>query len=292
MKKTTLLTLLFAAGSAILVAASAAQAAAVTGAVSPTDDGFTFDVLGFNTDTTTNVPSGGFYVVSPEAGSFGTVPALGKTTLYSGADVTYDNNGQVISVNAIESIGANTTTDTFTVSTSATSFLNETMVNGLSINSLQLDIGDSNAGTTAEPGGEPVSVLLPITSYSAVRSTLYGMSSTPFSLNANTVLGSGNTSYTAFEGPQTGTTAVSSIGFHKFHVQHHLQHLGARAVDLGDAGAWLRCGYGSATSPACGLLRSDAKGGRRRQLVGGLGAGVEEGFGSLSCVVRWLAPTE
>ncbi len=177
----------------VLAVVGAASSGPVPALVTPADT-FSFDIAGFNSN------SGVGYLLTPqETATFG-VPMT-----FTAAGI----NGQDITITSGETIGATTTTDTFTVST-PTNFLTTTTVNGTTITALQFDIGNSNSGSN------PVNVLLPISSYTAAGNILYGASNTSFTLTPATTLGTNNLSYAASEGVNTGTSAISTIAVHSF----------------------------------------------------------------------------
>lgn len=192
MKKSSLLCAIAAA--ALLVGPSAAKAVDLQlNAVTPLDT-FSFDLVGFN--IASNV---GSYIAGPASATFGT------TTTLLGAGI----NGQNITISSSESIGVTSTTDTFTIST-PTNFLSQDSINGTLINGLQFDIGTLNSGSNA------VSVLLPITSYTAAGSTIYGTNTTvPI---GTTTLFPTTTSYAAALGVNTAsdTTAINAFTVHSF----------------------------------------------------------------------------
>jgi hypothetical protein len=204
MKKTPLL--FSVATAAMLLAASSAQAVrlnmGVPAAVNPTDNTFTFDIIGYGSGG-----AGDFYVVTPGTVTFGTT--------YTGVD--YDTNP--ITLTTAESVDplAGTTTDTFTISTS-TNFLNETTVNGTIINTLQFDIGDSTSGGGTFPPAKPVSVFPDIATYTATGAQGNVSDPSANTLHPTTNIASDGSSYNAAEGVNSGSPmiGVSTDGVNSF----------------------------------------------------------------------------
>ena len=191
MKKLTLLST-FAAAAVLLSGSPAAEALVAPGT------SFNFDLAGFNLSQTT----GYFLTAQSLTATFGT----SKTFTGAGYE------GQDISITSSETLGATTTTDTFTVST-PTNFLTDATINGTTISDLELNIGDVNSGGA-------VAVVYPITSYSATGSVIYGPVGSPSTgaIAPNTMLGPGGDSYGVAEGFNTGsaTTPASSYDAHTF----------------------------------------------------------------------------
>jgi hypothetical protein len=187
MKKTAFL-FSMAGATALLVGSTVAKAA-----VMPLDT-FSFDLTAFDANLTT-----GYYITSEETATFG------ATTTFTG--IGYD--GQDISIASSESFGATTTTDTFTVST-PTNFLTDASIGGTTIGALQFDMGDPNSG------GNPVNLVLPFGSYTAVGGAIDGVNNMVVLPVVNTFPGSGNTSYAAAVGISTGseTTPIDTYTVH------------------------------------------------------------------------------
>jgi hypothetical protein len=165
--------------------------------VSP-GDMFSFDVAAYNTST---MPTTAEYAVDPDDVAFGT------TAMTTGL------GGDAVSITSSETVGAMTTTDTFTVST-ATNFAPVGQTIGASmlpITGLQFSIGiDATYG-------DPVNVVLPITSYSATGSTIYGTGTgTTVNLSPNTTVAGGGESYTMYENISDGGTTLNALRFHSF----------------------------------------------------------------------------
>ena len=118
---------------------------------------------------------------------------FGTTKTYTGGGV----DGQDITITSSETVGLNTTTDTFTVSTPS-NFIKDDSLGGNVINALQFDLSDANSGTT------PVLVVLPITTYTATGSTVYLINNTE-TLTPTTTVPSDGSSYSAAEGVNSGS---------------------------------------------------------------------------------------
>jgi hypothetical protein len=130
--------------------------------------------------------------------------AFGSTAMTTGL------GGETVTITSSETIGATSTTDTFTVSTPTNFAPVGDTINGTAITSLRFEIGEDNAYT------DPVNVVVPISSYSAVGSTIYGSSSTA-SITPVTVLSDSNTAYGMAESVSLGgTDAVNGAFFHSF----------------------------------------------------------------------------
>ena len=162
-------------------------------------DTFTFDIAGFN--STSGV---GYILGNDQSATFGT------TQTFTGAGY----NGQDITIASSEAVGVTTTTDTFTVST-PTNFLTTTTVGGTKITALQFDIGDANSGVTFGGVANPVNLAIPITSDTSTGNILYN-GNTSFTLTPATTLAADGSSYSAVEGVNAGTTAISTLGVHSF----------------------------------------------------------------------------
>ena len=130
------------------------------------------------------------------------------TSTYTGID------GQVITVTSSETVGATTTTDTFTVCT-PTNFITDTTLNGVTITGVELDLGNANSGAATTGTANTVDLVLPITTYTATGSALYSTSSRP-TLTPGTTLSNGSLSYAAVEGLQAGTNAINQYTVRSF----------------------------------------------------------------------------
>ncbi len=178
--------------AALGLAATPAAYSQTPNLVTPLDT-FSFDISGFNT------ASGIGYLLTPrETATFG-VP---MTFTAAGP------NGQDITITSGETADATTTTDTFTVST-PTNFLTTTTFSGITVTSLQFDLGNGNSGSN------PVNVLLPISTYMVTGSALYSTNST-LTLTPSTTLAADGLSYAAVEGVNSGTTAISGFNVRSF----------------------------------------------------------------------------
>ena len=186
-------TFLSASAIAVLMLGSTLAAHAQVPSLVTPNDTFSYDILGYNTASGT-----GYFLTNNNIATFG------ATTTFTGDGI----DGQDITVASSEAIGATTTTDTFTIST-PTNFINETSVNGLTITGLEFDLGNANSGS------DPVNLLLPVASYTAIGKSIYNTNSS-ITLTPGTTLGTGNTSYSAVEGLQAGTTAITGFKVHSF----------------------------------------------------------------------------
>lgn len=192
MKKTVFL-FSFVTSIAMLVALPAAKAIEAPDLVTPADT-FSFDIGGFNS------ASGVGYLLTPdETATFGT------TQTFVAAGI----NGQDITITSSETIGANSTTDTFTVTT-PTNFLTTKSVNGTTITAMEFDLGNDNSGS------DMVSLELPIRSYTSTGGIIYGPGNFQNALTPGVTLGTGRMSYSAAEAASNDTTAVSDLAIHQF----------------------------------------------------------------------------
>ena len=187
---------LFVAASAALFAASNARAAGPSfNLVSPADT-FSFDLLGFNTAS-----SSGYFIAEG-------VPTFGVTSTYTGYD------GNVVTVASSESIVGANTTDTFTVST-PTNFVTDTTINGLTITGIEFDLGNANSGAATTGTANPIDLSTAIGTYTATGSTVYG-TSTKQALTPTTTLSNSSLSYAGVEAIQAGTAAINQYTVHSF----------------------------------------------------------------------------
>jgi hypothetical protein len=195
MKILTFVFRLFATVTVATLAWSSSARAAIIFApelVAPMDT-FSFDVAAYNTSTS---PVTAEYAVAPDDVAFGTT----ATTTGLGSDV--------VTITSSESVGAMTTTDTFTVSTANFAPVGQT-IGGVAITGLQFAIGiDSTYG-------DPVDVALPVTDNTATGSTTYATSTTA-SLNPTTTVAANGGSYTMYENVSDGGTTLNALKFHSF----------------------------------------------------------------------------
>jgi len=155
---------------------------------------FDIDIAAFNSTGTT-----GYYVFGtngPETATFG------STDVFTGAGI----DGQTITVSSSESVGATTTTDTIIVST-PTNFLTTNKIDGTTMTSLQLDLGDADADNVG------ISLNSPVASSTASGYMLYGSGETQFTLTPGN--DSTSTTLAAAEGVST-SGAIASVGVNEF----------------------------------------------------------------------------
>lgn len=158
-------------------------------------DTFSFDILAYNATSGT-----GYFIAQG-------VPTFGVTSTYT------DFDGNLITVTTSETVGATTTTDTFSFTT-PTNFETAATVNGLSITGLELDLGNANSGSATTGTANTVDLVLPINTYTATGSTLY--SGGTLTLTPGTTLSNSNRSYAAVEGVNAGTTAINGFSVRTF----------------------------------------------------------------------------
>lgn len=155
-------------------------------------DTFSFSLAGFN-----SASGQGFLLFTPQNVAFGT------TQTYMGLGP----NGQDITISSSETVGATTTTDTFTLST-PTNFLTTTTFGGITITALQFDLGTANSGSNT------VSLVLPITSTTSSGSILF--SGGTFALTPTVTISAGGSAYAGVEGVNSGTSAISTFAVRSF----------------------------------------------------------------------------
>ena len=195
----------FAAGSrraGLLLATAAVALSFSQGAsagVTPGDT-FTFAIAGFNSAGNIGYILGSGY--SAVFGNTTTIPAAGY-------------NGQAYTISSYEVVGATTTTDYFKITT-PTNFLTTSKVNGTTITALQFDIGDANSGVGVATGADPLNFTGAITSFTAAGSVLYGAANNSLSLTPNVSLASNGLSFSAAEGVNAGTSAISGFALREF----------------------------------------------------------------------------
>lgn len=185
---------------ALVVFTTAMALTSLADAVVVPGDPFTFAIAGFNSTSGT-----GYILGSGHVATFGT------TQTFTAAGV----NGQDYTITSSEIVGATSTTDYFKITT-PTNFLTTTTVSGTTITALQFDIGDGNSGVGVATGADPVNLVTPITSDSVTGSSVYGTANTVFTLTPTATLATGGLSFTAAEGVNAGTTAISTFAFHEF----------------------------------------------------------------------------
>jgi hypothetical protein len=171
----------------IACVATPAMAGAVPGST------FDIDIAGFNKAGTV----GYLLLSSPLQTTFGT------SQLFSGVGL----EGQNVTVSSSESVGATTTTDTVIVST-PTNFLTAAKVNGTSITSMQLDIGDVNANNIG------ITLTSAPTSLADTGYLLYGSAETQFTLTPTDE--SSGTTLAAAEGVNVSSGTINSVGVNEF----------------------------------------------------------------------------
>jgi len=182
------------AAAAALVFTQGASAEVVAG------DTFTFSIAGFNS------ASGTGYILGS-----GLIATFGQTQTFAAAGY----NGQAYTISSYEVVGATTTTDYFKISTPV-NFLTSTTVNGTTITALQFDIGTANSGVGVATGADVVNFTSAITSYTSTGNIVYGTANTVFALTPNVTLTNGGLSFTAAEGVNTGTSAITGVAIHEF----------------------------------------------------------------------------
>lgn len=207
-----------------VVAAAAFSFAQGASAGVVTGDTFTFSIAGFNSST------GQGYILGS-----GLSTTFGGTQTFAAAGI----NGQAYTITTSEVVGATTTTDYFKITT-PTNFLTSTTVNGVTITALQFDIGTANSGVGVATGADVVNFSLPITSYTSTGNIVYGANNTVFTLTPTVTLTSGGLSFTAAEGVNTGTSAISTFAVHEFNFSITY----ANPVPEADTWAMLAAGLG------------------------------------------------
>lgn len=208
------------AAAAAMAFAQGASADVVAG------DTFTFSIAGFNS------ASGTGYILGS-----GLIATFGQTQTFSAAGY----NGQDYTISSWEVVGASTTTDYFKISTPA-NFITSTTVNGITITALQFDIGTANSGVGVDTGADPLSLTSAISSYTSTGNIVYGAANTVFTLTPNVTLTNGGLSFTAAEGVNTGTSAISTFAIHEFNFS--ITYANAAPVPEADTWAMLAAGLG------------------------------------------------
>ena len=186
-----------ALAAVLMVGSPAAKAVNLQlSAVAPLES-FTFDLIDISFNTSTGAVTTAAYLATGSA-------QFGLTSTVTAA------NGLIYTISSSESLGLTTTTDTFTLSTPV-NFL--TAAAASSINGLQFDVGDANSGN------DPVSLVVPVTTYTATGSVTYGATSTNVAtVSPTTQLATNGSSYAFAEGVNSSplTIAASAYAFRTF----------------------------------------------------------------------------
>lgn len=215
--------ILGAVALAAVTAAMPAEASVLVG------DTFTFSIAGFNSTSGT-----GYILGSGLTSTFGT------TQTFTGAGV----NGQNYTISSSEVVGATTTTDYFKITTPV-NFITTTTVNGITITALQFDIGTANSGVGVATGANVVNFADAIISYTAAGNIVYGAANTVFALTPTVTLAPGGLSFTAAEGVNTGTTAISTFAMHEFNFSITYANPVAAAVPEPATWTMMLAGFGA-----------------------------------------------
>jgi hypothetical protein len=191
-------------------------------------DTFTFSIAGFNSATGT-----GYILGSGYSAAFGTTATF--------ANAGY--NGQAYTISSYEVVGSTTTTDYFKISTPS-NFLTTARVNATTITALQFDIGTANSGIGVATGADTVDFAAAIGSYTTAGNIVYGAANTIFALTPTAALTGGGLSFTAAEGVNTGTSAISGIGIHEFNFSITYANPVVAAVPEPETCSLLMAGFG------------------------------------------------